>query len=52
MLLKPTGSTAQARHESWKKRQFEAPHNDETQKRTAVAQEAAPKTAETEDAPA
>ena len=30
MLLKlTTGSTAQARHESWKKRQFEAPHNGE-----------------------
>ncbi len=28
MLLKlTTGSTAQARHESWKKRQFEAPHD-------------------------
>ncbi len=33
ILLKlATGSTAQARHESWKKRQFEAPHNGETQK--------------------
>ena len=31
MLLKLiTGSTAQARHESWKKRQFEAPHDGET----------------------
>ena len=30
MLLKlVTGSTAQARHESWKKRQFSAPHNGE-----------------------
>ncbi len=31
MLLKlTTGSTAQARHESWKKRQFEAPHDGES----------------------
>jgi hypothetical protein len=30
MLLKlTTGSTAQARHESWKKRQFAAPKNVE-----------------------
>jgi hypothetical protein len=30
MLLKQTkGSTSQARQESWKKRQFEAPHNGE-----------------------
>jgi glycogen operon protein len=30
MLLKlVTGSTAQARHESWKKRQFTSPHNGE-----------------------
>ncbi|MEO8045268.1 MAG: hypothetical protein ABI674_10220, partial [Spartobacteria bacterium] len=30
MLLKlVTGSTAQARHESWKKREFSAPHNGE-----------------------
>jgi len=32
MLLKlATSSTARARHESWKKRQFEAPHNSEPQ---------------------
>ncbi len=31
MLFKlTTGSTAQARHESWKKRQFAAPHNGES----------------------
>jgi glycogen operon protein len=31
MLLKlTTSSTARARHESWKKRQFEAPHNGES----------------------
>ena len=32
MLLKLiTGSTAEARHESWKKRQFQAPHDGEAQ---------------------
>jgi glycogen operon protein len=36
MLLKLiTGSTAQARHESWKKRQFSAPHNGELQREKA-----------------
>ncbi len=36
MLLKlTTSSTARARHESWKKRQFEAPHDGEPQKKSA-----------------
>jgi glycogen operon protein len=29
LLKQSKGSTSQARHESWKKRQFEAPHNGE-----------------------
>ena len=38
MLLKlTTGSTAQARHESWKKRQFEAPHNGDVHDENAGA---------------
>ena len=41
ILLKlTTSSTARARHESWKKRQFEAPHDGEPQKKQA--EEAAP----------
>ncbi|MBA3544287.1 MAG: hypothetical protein H0T83_07605 [Chthoniobacterales bacterium] len=37
ILLKlVTGSTAQARHESWKKRQFAAPHNGEAPKEKPV----------------
>jgi len=31
LLKLATSSTARARHESWKKRQFEAPHNSEPQ---------------------
>ena len=38
LLLKLiTGSTAQARHESWKKRQFEAPHDGETRREQSAA---------------
>ncbi|MEO6871012.1 MAG: glycogen debranching protein GlgX [Chthoniobacterales bacterium] len=47
MLFKlTTGSTAQARHESWKKRQFAAPHNGESKpeaKPTVKTPEAAEK---------
>ena len=43
MLLKlVTGSTAQARHESWKKRQFEAPHNSEGEKEKPAEEPAKP----------
>ena len=34
VLKLTTGSTAQARHESWKKRQFEAPHDGEAQSKS------------------
>jgi glycogen operon protein len=60
MLLKlTTGSTAQARHESWKKRQFEAPRDGEAHKSEPAAGEIAaapapeepPKTAEPETPP-
>ena len=41
MLLKlTTGSTAQARHESWKKRQFAAPHNGRGKRETKPAEDA------------
>jgi glycogen operon protein len=51
MLLKlVTGSTAQARHESWKKRQFEAPHDGEGEKEKP-AEEAAKSAAESVPAP-
>ena len=47
LLLKlTTGSTAQARHESWKKRQFAAPKDGETkpakQEKPAAAEPSAP----------
>ncbi len=46
MLLKLiTGSTAQARHESWKKRQFEAPHDGENRPEQSAAK---PSPADTE----
>ena len=52
MLLKlTTGSTARARHESWKKRQFEAPHDGEPQKKRAEEPATSPNP-ENEPAPA
>ncbi len=43
MLFKlGTGSTSQARHESWKKRQFAAPHNGEKREQKTVAESAEP----------
>ena len=49
MLLKLiTGSTAQARHESWKKRQFEAPHDGENRPEQSAAK---PSPADTEQPP-
>jgi glycogen operon protein len=50
MLLKlVTGSTTQARHESWKKRQFEAPHTSAPKTETTSA---APPVVEEQDKPA
>ena len=50
MLFKlGTGSTSQARHESWKKRQFAAPHNGEKRGQKRVAEPAAKPAEETEE---
>jgi glycogen operon protein len=42
LLKLTTSSTARARHESWKKRQFEAPHDGEQQKRDSEEPSATP----------